>query len=99
MSIQHFNFVAIRLLPWESFSGRSQSIVIPKVGRFIVKSVLLSKSHCFYKCQSLAQIAIPVHFRKKKEKRKEKTSLFLTFQDENSFELLCEIHFLIFNQL
>lgn len=37
--------------------------------------------------------------RKKKEKRKEKTSLFLTFQDENSFELLCEIHFLIFNQL
>lgn len=26
-------------------------------------------------------------------------SLFLTFQDENSLELLCEINFRIFNQL
>lgn len=26
-------------------------------------------------------------------------SLFLTFQDENSSELLCEINFRIFNQL
>lgn len=35
----------------------------------------------------------------KKKKIKEKMSLFLTFQDENSLELLCEINFRIFNQL
>lgn len=35
--------------------------------------------------------------RKKKEKKRK--SLFLTFQDEHSFELPCEINFRIFNQL
>lgn len=34
-----------------------------------------------------------------KEKRKEEMSLFLTFQHENSFELLCEINCRSFNQL
>lgn len=37
--------------------------------------------------------------REKKKKSKEKMSLFLAFQDENSLELLCENNFRIFNQL